>query len=384
MSSENILRLNQLLDAGGYKASIRTKRDAVYIRGTFFDVDGIKKRKEIALNAKIFDFSTCRDRINDFYMQYTKKGHLPKEFSWNTKPEVKEIKKNTIRYAKEKFKSDYWQSKGNPDELYKKTEWVRTLDSYMIHLNKLDQYSDLEITPDLLKTVIELKSKPDSKVRQDMCKIYKRLGKLYFIDTDLKEIDKIKGTYKPNVRKRLDEELAINFIDKVRDDKNFGWLTAALFIYGVRPMEAFSLVIKKDGIATAVNCPKANKAKEIKYPIALGIEKDNYDPEPLIKRWDMYNMERIYSWDLENNPYDSKIAMRKIEYWTKWLKKNGLTQFGLVDLRHYWGIRSIYADIDTRQSCKSLGHSYAVHTSTYNSTYSEIDAIKTQKRLSKT
>ena len=73
MSSENILRLNQLLDAGGYKASIRTKRDAVYIRGTFFDVDGIKKRKEIALNAKIFDFSTCRDRINDFYMQYSKK-----------------------------------------------------------------------------------------------------------------------------------------------------------------------------------------------------------------------------------------------------------------------------------------------------------------------
>jgi len=63
MSSENILKLNKLLDANGYKASIRTKREAVYIRGTFLDRDGTRKRKEIALNAKIYDFATCRDRV---------------------------------------------------------------------------------------------------------------------------------------------------------------------------------------------------------------------------------------------------------------------------------------------------------------------------------
>ena len=40
-------------------------------------------RKEIALNAKIYDFTTCRDRIRDFYLDYEKKGHLPKLFSWN-------------------------------------------------------------------------------------------------------------------------------------------------------------------------------------------------------------------------------------------------------------------------------------------------------------
>ena len=146
-------------------------------------------------------------------------------------------------------------------------------------------------------------------------------------------------------------------------------------------MEAFTLNVEKGGIATAVNCPKA-KAKHIKFPVALGIEKDNFNPDSLLDRWDMYNVERIYSWSLEKNDYDSEVCRGKVEAWTKWLRKNDVINFGLVDLRHYWGIRSIYADIDVRQACKSLGHSYAVHTSTYNSTYSEIDAIKTQKKLS--
>ena len=85
MSSENVLKLNKLLDANGYKASIRTKREAVYIRGTFLDRDGTRKRKEIALNAKIYDFATCRDRVNNFYIEYEKDKCLPKEFSWNKK-----------------------------------------------------------------------------------------------------------------------------------------------------------------------------------------------------------------------------------------------------------------------------------------------------------
>ena len=42
MSSENVYRLNQILDSANYKASIRTKRDAVYIRGTFIGADGKK------------------------------------------------------------------------------------------------------------------------------------------------------------------------------------------------------------------------------------------------------------------------------------------------------------------------------------------------------
>ena len=93
MSSENVYRLNQILDSANYKASIRTKRDAVYIRGTFLGADGKRVRKEIALNAKIYDFTTCRDRIRDFYLEYEKKGHLPKVFSWNKTLEVKEVRK---------------------------------------------------------------------------------------------------------------------------------------------------------------------------------------------------------------------------------------------------------------------------------------------------
>ena len=380
MSSENVFRLNQILDSGNYKASIRTKRDAVYIRGTFLSSNGKRVRKEIALNAKIYDFTTCRDRIRDFYLEYERKGYLPKEFSWNKTVEVKEFAKNTVEYGIEKFKEEYWESKGNPSEEEKTSESKRTLISYTDQLRKLEKYNNLELTPELLRTVIEEKSRPNTKPRQDMCKIFKRLGKLFFVESDLKEIDKIRGKYIPSKRKRIDEDSVVEDIDKIRDHPKYGWLTAAVFIYGCRPNEAFSIVPQENGIAKAVNCPKAEK-KSIKFPIALGLEKDNYKPDLLIKRWNIFDVQRDFYFDLENDLYDSEEMKKKVEAWTKWLKKNTVSSFGLVDLRHYWGIRSIYADLDIRTSCKSLGHSQAIHTKTYNSTYEEIDAIKGAKRL---
>jgi len=380
MSSENVFRLNQILDSGNYKASIRTKRDAVYIRGTFLSSNGKRVRKEIALNAKIYDFTTCRDRIRDFYLEYERKGYLPKKFSWNKTVEVKEFAKNTVEYGIEKFKEEYWESKGNPSEEEKTSESKRTLISYTDQLRKLEKYSNLELTPELLRTVIEDKSRPNTKPRQDMCKIFKRLGKLFFVESDLKEIDKIRGKYVPSKRKRIDEDSVVEDIDKIRDHPKYGWLTAAVFIYGCRPNEAFSIVPQENGIAKAVNCPKAEK-KSVKFPIALGLEKDNYKPDLLIKKWNIFDVQRDFYFDLENDLYDSEEMKKKVEAWTKWLKKNTVSSFGLVDLRHYWGIRSIYADLDIRTSCKSLGHSQAIHTKTYNSTYEEIDAIKGAKRL---
>ena len=380
MSSENVFRLNQILDSGNYKASIRTKRDAVYIRGTFLCSNGKRVRKEIALNAKIYDFTTCRDRIRDFYLEYERKGYLPNEFSWNKTVEVKEFAKNTVEYGIEKFKEEYWESKGNPSEEEKTSESKRTLISYTDQLRKLEKYNNLELTPELLRTVIEEKSRPNTKPRQDMCKIFKRLGKLFFVESDLKEIDKIRGKYIPSKRKRIDEDSVVEDIDKIRDHPKYGWLTAAVFIYGCRPNEAFSIVPQENGIAKAVNCPKAQK-KSVKFPIALGLEKDNYKPDILIKRWNIFDVQRDFYFDLENDLYDSEEMKKKVEAWTKWLKKNTVSSFGLVDLRHYWGIRSIYADLDIRTSCKSLGHSQAIHTKTYNSTYEEIDAIKGAKRL---
>ena len=121
--------------------------------------------------------------------------------------------------------------------------------------------------------------------------------------------------------------------------------------------------------------------KSVKFQIALGLKKDNYRTDLLIKRWNIFDVQRDFYFDLENDLYDSEEMKKKVEAWTKWLKKNTVSSFGLVDLRHYWGIRSIYADLDIRTSCKSLGHSQAIHTKTYNSTYEEIDAIKGAKRL---
>ena len=100
-----------------------------------------------------------------------------------------------------------------------------------------------------------------------------------------KDLDKIRGKYIPKKRTRLDDDVMVEEIDKIREHKKYGWLTAVVFIYGCRPNEAFSLIPQKDGIAKAVNCPKAEE-KMVKFPIALGLEKDDYKSELLIERWD--------------------------------------------------------------------------------------------------
>ena len=64
-----------------------------------------------------------------------------------------------------------------------------------------------------------------------------------------KDLDKIRGKYIPKKRTRLDDDVMVEEIDKIREHKKYGWLTAVVFIYGCRPNEAFSLIPQKDGIA---------------------------------------------------------------------------------------------------------------------------------------
>ena len=68
-------------------------------------------------------------------------------------------------------------------------------------------------------------------------------------------------------------------------------------------------------------CPKAEE-KAVKFPIALGLEKDDYKPELLIKRWDILNRPKsLFYWDLDNGLYDSNEMKKKVEGWSKWLAK---------------------------------------------------------------
>ena len=91
--------------------------------------------------------------------------------------------------------------------------------------------------------------------------------------------------------------------------------------------------------------------------------------------WKNFDFQREFYFDLENDLYDSEEMKKKVEAWTKLLKKNPVSSFGLVYLRHYGGIKSIYIDFDIRTSSKSLGPSQAIITKTYNSTHEELDAI---------
>ncbi len=367
--------LTDLLKSHGVKGSVRQLKKSLYIRGTFYHSDGTKKRVEIPLSLEAHgsNIQLIRDRIHDFARIYRKLNHLPENFPWQR---LDARDQPTFANAIAAFEKDYWEGKKRTSE----TE--RTLKRYQSELHKLKSIEDLPLSVNDLVVTINMHSEPDTRKRLEMCKVYKRMSKLFFAEGELKELDKIRGKYQAKQRTRFDENAVVEAIDRLYTDSRFGWLTAAQFVYGTRPIEAFTLLPRTNGTAFAINCPKA-KAKHEKFPLALGIEENGYDPDPLIERWVIYKVRRDWEWNLEEKPYDAVQGKKFVEAWRKWWKRNSACEFDLVDMRHYWGIRSIGRQLDARHSSKSMGHSLEVHYRTYNSTYAEIDAIKAAADLRK-
>ena len=369
--------LTQFTRQCGVKASINLRNRSLYIRGTFIHSNGHKQRSEIPLlvRGEIDNLRIAKKRIQEFTLIYQEKKVLPDQFPWQS-ANTKTGELATFREATQKLETDFWEGKT------KNSEAKRTWQRIQAELNKLEPILNQPINVNDLVVIAKTYTEPNSRARLEACKVYKRMGRIYFPDAELKELDKIRGKYQPKRRQRFDEKAVIEAIDRLHTDPKYGWLTAALFIYGTRPVETFSLNPRKNGTAEAINCPKATEKHE-KYPLALGIEENNYDPAPLIKRWGIYKVKRDWTWGLDNDSYDAMKGKSSVEAWTKWWKRNSGVCFGLIDLRHYWGIRSIHQNLDDRKASKSLGHSTDVHYKIYNSTYAEIDAIKAAADLRK-
>ena len=118
-------------------------------------------------------------------------------------------------------------------------------------------------------------------------------------------------------------ELAV----KVVVHPSYGWLTAALILYGCRPIETFSLIPSSDGTASVIdfdNNPTKNVRRNVLAHPSDFVEKLNMCDQ--ISQPVFYENIEDYNFDELNNI---------ISNWKSWFKtiKSNLE---LDDLRGYW------------------------------------------------
>ena len=366
-------KLQKYLDDRRIRSTAVQHGKTLALRGTFKQRDGSSKRMRVSLELPAVDEQLihAESRASEFWSEYQRLGYLPDPMPWVVKvtplPLTQEL---TVAAAVSQLEADFYRGKeGNAQQ---RRTWARIAD-VLQHLNPV---ANAPVTTDLLVAVAEQCSDPQTRGRQDACKQFKRLAKLVGLK-ELDRFDAIRGDYKPKQRSSFDESLLIELIDELRDDGQYGWMTAALFVYGTRPAETWSLIPKDNGTAFAVNLPKG-KPPHPKYPLAL--------PQELVSRWRLLEVERRWSFDLGS--YDSEHAKYLGNQWCRWVQVRakrieGLAGLQLMDLRHAWGIRSIHADLDPRKAAKSMGHSIEMHYRTYNSTYDEVDAERAAAALNK-
>ncbi len=280
------------------------------------------------------------------------------------KTTVKRIS-NTTKDWLAKFESHFWQ--GRVETSASKRTWQRI----KAELNRLDQNKILRIDE---LTQIAKSLEPGSKRRHEFCKVAKRLA----VFADLAEISKLEAVrtpYQPSIRKLPKEEALQKLIHSLRGDSVWGWCTAAMFIYGCRPSEVFSLQPKADGTAQVLTIKKQRQIPAWRTALAL--------PQELISTLQILDVSKPVEYKSPQE-YDSLEAKSWTDRWNKWLKLNcDLKDLQLYDIRHAWAIRSIRLNLSTGAGAKAMGHDVNVHVKTYMSAIEEADMVALAASLRK-
>ncbi len=125
----------------------------------------------------------------------------------------------------------------------------------------------------------------------------------------------------------LSQEEILELAVKVIVDPTYGWLTAALILYGCRTVETFSLIPSSDGTASVINFDN-NPTKNIRRKVLA-------NPLDFIKKLNMYDQisQPVFYENLEDYNFDELNNI--ITNWKSWFKtiKSNLE---LDDLRVYW------------------------------------------------
>ena len=350
-----LARANARLKALGARVTILHRRNGLALRATLpAKAGGPAKQQMIGLglpadaygvreaSARALAVAEARDAGTFSWADWGRESSAPEE----PEPAPGAL---TCAEAIEQLQAQFWAGRTRSSAA------ERTWDRIASELRRLPAQATLSVE---LLVAVAATTEAGSRTRLEFTKVAKRLGKVAGLE-GLEQLDSLRGSYEPAERVLpSDEELAA-LLERIDLQHQYGWLTWAAITYGCRPAEAFSLRPKGDRTAQVLSVKRKGKAPT--WRTALSLPVASLEPE------------RSVPWDVASpSQYDSETARRLVQSWGKWFVRQA-PGMQLYDLRHAWAVRSIRVGLNASLAAKCMGHSLAVHHSTYHRWLDESD-----------
>ena len=372
-----ITATNASLKARGIRLVVEQRKDSLYLRGTWTNAAGSRKRQRLPLGIAATpkgvteaDAAAVKAWVAIMAGIDPVSVVLPPEDggSGDDGPD-----RSTVEQVVDRFEQDFWSTRAKTAAAEQTWQRIRN------ELQRLPAQAILTI--DLLEATATAKTDPDTRSRLESCKVYKRLA--VFADIgETTRLDRLRGTYEPEERELPSDEQLVAFLDEVRESK-WGWVMCAAATFGVRPAEVPSLVLNSDGTASAITLKRHGRKPTLRTCMAL--------PSAWVERWDLQNVDipGEARW-VRPEQYSSDEGRRWVSAWRHGLrtKKNQeLLQEHLADgfdnvtLRHCWAVRSIKAGLPVSLAAKAMGHAIQVHERQYHRWLQATDLREAMARL---
>ena len=372
-----ITATNASLKARGIRLVVEQRKDSVYLRGTWTDSAGIRKRQRLPLGiaatpkgvteadaaaAKAWVAITAGIDPVSVVLPALKAG------PGNDGPN-----RSIVAEVVDRFERDFWSTRAKTAAAEQTWQRIRN------ELQRLPAQAMLTI--DLLEATASAKTEPDTRSRLEACKVYKRLAVFAEIG-ETTRLDRLRGTYEPEERELPSDEQLIAFLDEVRESK-WGWVMCAAATFGVRPAEVPSLVLNGDGTASAITLKRHGRKPTLRTCMAL--------PGSWVERWNLQNVDipGEARW-VRPEQYSSNEGRRWVSAWRHGLRTKKLQAllqehmadgFDNVTLRHCWAVRSIKAGLPVSLAAKAMGHAIQVHERQYHRWLQATDLREAMARL---
>tara|TARA_Y100000589_G_C27037179_1_gene581571 strand:+ start:414 stop:947 length:534 start_codon:yes stop_codon:yes gene_type:complete len=138
-------------------------------------------------------------------------------------------------------------------------------------------------------------------------------------------------------------ELAV----KVVVNPTYGWLTAALIIYGCRPIETISLIPFPDGTASVIDFSNNKTYGTRRKVLAI--------PFDFVEKLNLYDQvsQPIFFNNIED--YDFNKSNELMNKWNIWFKSFIKNDLELDYFRNYWAERIIHQGVSEKLAAKYMG-----------------------------
>ena len=376
-------KANYLLKQKKIGATIYIRKDAFFLRAYLpskVNPDWNKLNQQwipIGLKAETKNISKARDLA--YKLGAEKASQL---FNWELwlekeeyQPPTKRKKSFLMKDLLPDFEKNYWEDPKKDKENKSHQAGFQHIKNYLTKLNP-NRILNLKNVKELAETYPQ-----KSKSRMEIAKQFLRLTRFAEI-SDLKEFSKwsipTQQAYKPKKRKKLDDKDYFEFIKSIRQDPQWGWAIAAMFVFGCRTSEVWSLQpYEKKGriLGKMITIDKATEPDEWRTAFAL--------EQTWARELNILDVQKeIVIEELED--YDAATCKSVNDRFRKWLSRQCKAQdikFMPYDLRHAYGRRTARKNISTVNAGKWMGHSPEMHGSTYQEEYGESDILEVVDNL---